>query len=170
MTHKTIIQHLDDAANWTGVPRLAGMVEQRRRAMRWLPMILLATAFAGCIVCYAGPDHYAIGQIVATLSFMVSVWLPLFGPLKPWGVLVDVDERERDLRRRAFLITLSVIAAVALMALFALPVLALLGHWPAETLMRRATTLGFALFTTFNALPTLYASWAMNPLPADDEE
>jgi uncharacterized membrane protein len=168
MIHKTILQRLDDAANWTGVPKLAGQVEMRRRSMRWLPIVLLAAAFAGCVVCYAGPDHHAIGQLVATMSFVVSVWLPLFGPLKPWGALDGVDERERDLRRRAFLITLAIIAIVATVALLILPVLALLGQWQPDTLMRRAMTLGFALLTIFNALPTLYASWATRPLPDED--
>jgi len=170
VTGDRLIRRLDAAAEWTGVPALAHR-QPRRRAMRWLPILPLLLACAGVVLCIAGYNGLWSGYSMVMVGFIVSVWIPMFGPLKPWGTCNEsVDERERDLRRRAFFVTVSIIALTATMALLLLPVLVAAGQWAPDLLVRRVNALGFTLFTVFNALPTLYASWAMRPLPVDAEE
>ena len=170
MTHKTLLERLDDVANWTGVPRLA-RYPARRRSMRWLPIALLTLEAVGAaIALVAAGAAYWLGYGLIMAGFSVSVLLPLKGPVKPLGAPDGADERERDVRRRAFLVTFAVIAGLAVLALFLLPALALIGQWSLDLLSRRAIAAGLALIALFNTLPTLYASWASRPLAADEEE
>lgn len=168
MTHKTLAERLDDAANWTGIPRLAGLVEKQRRSLRWLPILPLLLAITGVVLCFADTSRFWPGYIVVIAGFSLSIWMPMFGPLKPWGVIGNADERERDLRRRAFLVTLWVVAMLGVISLLMVPAIAEILGWTTDQLMRVMMALGMALFTTFNALPTLYASWATHPLPDED--
>jgi len=170
MTHKSVIQRLDDAANWTGVPKLAGLVEKRRRSMRWLPIVPLLLAFAGVTLCFARESGFPPGYIAVVFGFSLSVWMPMFGPLKPWGAAAEnADERERELRRRAFLVTLWVVAMFGVVSLMMVPAVAEILGWTMDRLTRAMMALGMALFTVFNALPTLYASWATRPLPDEED-
>jgi dipeptide/tripeptide permease len=168
VTRKSLAERLDDAANWTRIPALTRQ-QPRRRSMRWLPMLPLLLAFAGVAVCIAGYNGFRSGYSIVMAGFFVSIWIPMFGPLKPWGIVSEsVDERERDLRRRAFLVTLCAIAMLGVLSLLMAPAVAEVLGWTMDRLARVLMAIGMALFTVFAALPTLYASWAMPPLADED--
>jgi hypothetical protein len=168
MTRKTFAERLDDAANWTGIPTLTTR-QPRRRSMRWLPIVPLLLAVAGVGLCAAGLNGFWSGYSIVMAGFLMSIWIPMFGPLKPWGTFNEsVDERERDLRRRAFLITLWAVAMLGVLSLILVPTFGEVLGWTVDRLTRVLLAIGMALATVFTALPTLYASWAMPPLADED--
>jgi len=130
----------------------------------------LLLAVAGVGLCIAGLNGFWSGYSIVMAGFLTSVWIPMFGPLKPWGAFNEsVDERERDLRRRAFLVTLWMVAMLGVLSLIMVPTLGQILGWTLDRLTRVLLTIGMAQATIFTALPTLYASWAMPQLADEDE-
>ncbi len=100
------------------------------------------------------------------ISAIASI-LPLFGPLKQWGAIDGVDERDRQLRRSAYLIALAFMSFLAVVGMFSLIALAFVNDWSREFLMTTMGGLSYFLVIIFETVPTLYASWTTDPL--DDE-
>ncbi len=164
---KTLAQRLDDVAELTHIPSIA-MHPPRRRPMRWLPIAALVLATAGLIVLLTSARAYWAGYAIIMLAFTFSVWLPAFGPIKPWtSVNERVDEHDAMVRKNAYLAALPAILIFAFIALSGLPVLAILTHWPVEHLSIAGTACAFYLFTLWTTIPTLHASWKWR---ADDED
>jgi len=162
-------ERLDDLARLTGMPALAKRMAsgRQRRHLRWVPIVMLILISGGMALLVASPHDPWPGYIVLILGNTIASWLPLFGPVKPWGEREGADERDLQVRRDAYLATFATISFVAVLSLFVLLGLTLLGRWEIETLIFDLTGLILFLFSLWAIVPTLHASWASRPL--DDE-
>lgn len=166
---RSLAQRLDDLANLTGFPQLSERMTgaQRRRHLRWLPIVALALPTSGLIIALTMPDRSWLGLVMIGFGNGFAGFLPLFGPVKPWGTISGVDERDRQVRRDAYFIAFATISLVAVLGLFALIGLAFLERWTSITLMVEMGALALYLLSLFSTIPTLHASWATRPI---DEE
>lgn len=80
---KSLNQRLDDIANLTGIPNLT-IRPPRRRPMRGLAMIALALGTIGMTITLFGGRILLLGDGILLAGFILSGWLPLMGPIKPW--------------------------------------------------------------------------------------
>lgn len=165
---KPLPQRLDDFVNATGLPVLLAF-QPRRRPLRGLAIVALLIGTVGLIVALIGTHWYWPGEGALMVGFALSVWLPIFGPIKPWAATREqVDEYDEAVRSRAYLTALPAILITASLALFGLPALAAFQHRnPWETIA--LCGLGsIYLVLLWNAIPTLHASWQRPP--AEDED
>ena len=157
-------ERLDDLARLTGIPQLSDQLAtgtQRRRHLRWMPMIALVMATVGVI---AVGSNVQIGMVMLFVGEVIAFWFPLFGPIKPWGTLAGVDERDRQLRRDSYFVALAVMGAVAVLGLFALTGLAFFAAWDRARLLFFIPIFAIYLVCLVMTIPTLYASWATRPI------
>ena len=157
---------LDAAAERTGVPAMA-RGQARRRHLRWIPVIALATAGAGVILGLVRVDLVNAGYGLIMLGFAIAILLPFFGPLKPWGSPERVDEFDRVLRSQAMLAGFAAVSVAAFAGIWLIVGLALVGDWPRVVILDQLRSLGFFLATLHSAVPTLHASWATQPVEDD---
>ncbi|WP_294334004.1 hypothetical protein [uncultured Sphingomonas sp.] len=169
MTNR-FIATLDELSRRTGIPALAEG-RPRRRRMRWLPLLALTLAATGVVIEFllSGRQFY-LGYALVMVGFVGGVMFPLYGPVKPWGTAETVDEWDRDLRRRAFLVTFASMAVAGLILFWGIAAIAALQGWSGADLSLRAMGCAFFLMTLYSAVPTLYASWATRPLDPAEEE
>ena len=163
MPRKTFLQRLDDTVRWTGIPAIAAQ-QQRRRRLLVPPVVALLLATGGLIYCLAHPSGYWPGYACLMFGFAISNFMPLLGPVIPWGSTHRVDERERALRRSAYLVGLASIGVASFLGLWLLVALASLGGLSVEQLVRDMAALAFYLMTLHGSVPTLWASWRTPPL------
>jgi hypothetical protein len=164
---RTFLQRLDGLVRWTGIPAVAAH-GQRRRPLRVLPTVALVLATTGLVITLVTRDRLAIGYGLLVLGFAVANFMPIFGPLVPFGAAQRVDEREQALRRSALLVGLAAVGVTAWLGLWLLVALAVVQQLPGEQLVHDMTALAFYLQTLFGAVPTLWASWQLRPLTEDD--
>ena len=170
MARKTLIQYLDAGALWTGIPQLVEQAParrtRRRRSLRWSSAAVLVLALAGFAMGLT-QLHPRIGSAVQSFGFIVSLLLPAFGPLKPWGSQGKIDEYDRDLRTKAYLAALTVLGMVAVIGSFVCAFLAASQHWNAQITQLMFMHMGYFLASMHCAAPTCYASWTQRPLSDD---
>jgi hypothetical protein len=167
MTGKTLSQRLDDVAELTHIPALT-KYPPRRRPMRWLPIAALVLATAGLVTLLTSGRAYGVGMGLVMAAFFLSIWLPAFGPVKPWMTVDErVDEHDEMVRKNAYLAALPAILLFAFVALAGLPVLAILATWPTPRLALAGSTCGMYLLVLWTSIPTLHASWKWR---ADDQD
>lgn len=168
---KTILDRLDDSVRWTGLAEVA-QARPRRRHLRWLPVVALTTGTAGMLTVITWPQgyHYFIGHAGVIFGFLIGSWLPLFGPLKPWGTLEAVDEFDRALRRDAFFVGFATISIVAFLGIWLLVGVTVTEGLTRDALLRAMTSFGLYLLSLYSAVPTLYASWTTRPIIDDDSD
>ncbi|MGN6817941.1 MAG: hypothetical protein ACTHJR_04650 [Sphingomonas sp.] len=165
---KSLPEHLDDIANRTGIPALAAR-PQRRRPLRGLALVALILSTTGMAMACVAHRWLWIGEAVLLAGFFLSVWLPLKGPIKPWmSVEERVDERDAEVRARAYLTLLPIVLFIAMIGLAGIPALGWLQHRSAPETVALGGFGAFYLLTLWNSIPTLHASWQR--APADDEE
>lgn len=167
---KTVPQRLDDMVEWTGIPAMQRRFERgegRRYRLRVLPIAVVIIGTGGLLMGLFDPDRYSLGQGLVTMAMVPGLLLPVFGPVKPWMDPSPVDEYDRRVRREAYLFTLSIVAAGALIALFGLGLRAQVAEWPRDTLVRAMQIAVLYLMTLLGSLPTLHASLKMRPLELD---
>ncbi|GAA0302300.1 hypothetical protein GCM10009087_10090 [Sphingomonas oligophenolica] len=161
-------ERLDDLANMTGFPQFSrrfAAKTQHGLHLRWSPIVALTLATAGIVVAAAAPHpHYALGISLLSLAQAIATTLSLLGPIKPFGTLVGVDERDRQLRRDGYLAAFAAVSFVAIVALLALTGLALIEPWDRDRLLFMMPVLAFYLLCLLLTIPTLYASWATRPI------
>lgn len=169
MTNR-FIATLDDLSRRTGIPALAEG-RPRRRQLRWTPVIALALATAGIAIEFVSArPQLSLGYALLIIGFLTATFCPLYGPLKPWGTIEPVDEWDRDMRRRAFLVGFASMAVAGLILFWGIAAAAALANWQGSDIALRATGCAFFLMTLYGAVPTLYASWATRPLDPAEEE
>jgi hypothetical protein len=167
---KSLNQRLDDIANLTGIPALTSR-PPRRRPLRGLAMIVLALGTVGLTIALFGGRVLLIGDGVLLLGFMLSAWLPLFGPIKPWMSYTErVDELDADIRAKAYLTALPIILLAAACGLVGLPILAWLQHRPPAEMVTLGGLGAMYLLILWNAVPTLRASWQRPPADNEDDQ
>jgi hypothetical protein len=163
---KNMLERLDDSVRWTGIPQMIHG-HPRRRSLRWTSMIVLLLAATGFVADLGQPRAWW-GYALLMLGFGVGNFLPIWGPVKPWGSHERADEFDRALRARAFLAAFSALAAVAVISLWLIIGLSLVQAWTVDALRWTAMKLAFLLATIYTAGPTCYASWAQTPIGDED--
>jgi hypothetical protein len=168
---KTALERMDALVRWTGVSETVRRdmssdpeASQRHRPMRWLPLLAMACGAGFIVAALVLPVPFALYGIVGTMT-PVLAGVHARGPLgKP---SMDDDERERALRKDAFLFCLAVLAFANIVGQPVLTMTAALYGWPFE----RISGVAFAAFICnlawFCSLPTLYASWKLPGLAED---
>jgi hypothetical protein len=166
---KSLNQRLDDIANLTGIPNLT-IRPPRRRPMRGLAMIALALGTIGMTITLFGGRVLLLGDGILLAGFILSGWLPLMGPIKPWMSYSErVDELDTEIRAKAYLTALPIILLAAVCGLVGLPVLAWVQHRPPAEMVALGGFAAMYLLILWNAVPTLRASWQRPPRDEEDE-
>jgi len=164
----TLPERLDDLAHMTGFPQFSARFAAKTKHglhLRWTPVIALALATAGIgIALAAPPPNQGFGFALLTLAQAIGTTLSLLGPIKPFGTVQGVDERDRQLRRDSYFAAFVATSTVAIVALFALTGLALVEGWDRIRLIVAMPALAFYLLCVLVTFPTLYASWATRPI------
>jgi hypothetical protein len=169
MTTKPLLERLDDIANRTGIPALAKQ-QPRRRPLRGLAIIALVLGTIGMAIALFGGRLLLIGDGVLVLGFVLSGWLPLMGPIKPWMSFTErVDELDAQIRAKAYLTALPIILFVAVCGLVGLPILAWLEQRPPAEMVVLGGFVAMYLLILWNAVPTLHASWRRQPADELDD-
>lgn len=165
---KTMLEKLDDVARLTGVPQLQDRIAApRRRPMRWSPLIMIVVATIAYGAMVASPRLQFLGQMLIAPCMGLSSLFMIFGPLRRWGELEQVDERERLERSRAYLFAFTVALIAGYLGFLGLGFALLVTGIARERLA--GLTIYFAMyqFILIATLPTLYASWTIAPLPLE---
>jgi len=164
----SLSERLDDLANMTGFPQFSARFAARTQHglhLRWTSVIALALATIGFFAAVGAPNPgQALGFAVLTLAQTIGTTLSLLGPVKPFGTVAGVDERDRQLRRDSYLATFMATSGIAVFALIALTGFALLDRWDKSRLIVTMPALAFYLLCLLVIVPTLYASWATRPI------
>ena len=165
MPRKTLIEYLDTGARWTGIPALAEG-HPRRRPLRWQSTIALGLALAGFLMTFGQSDNW-IWYGVLVLGFGLGNFIPIWGPLKPWGGTERVDEYDRSLRARAYLVAFTWLSAVAVFGTWAIVGFSAAQNWDVNMLRLTLVKMGFLMAAIYSAGPTCYASWVQKPVNDD---
>lgn len=164
---RSLLQRLDDAANMTGIPQVSQRLaqqQQRRRHLRWTPLVTLAVATLGLVLSFV---RFPFGLILLVLPQGWSGLIAMFGPLKPWGALEGVDERDIALRRDAYLFGFAVACLFMLTGMALLAVVGVVQAWTPASLIKGFAALWLYDLLLVSVMPTLFASWTTRPI--DDE-
>jgi hypothetical protein len=104
-------------------------------------------------------------------GFVLSGWLPLMGPIKPWMSFTErVDELDAQIRAKAYLTALPLILFAAVCGLVGLPVLAWVQHRPPAEMVALGGFAAMYLLILWNAVPTLRASWQRGSTDDEDDQ
>ena len=164
----SLLERLDALAYLTRIPQMSARFTAKTKHglhLRWTPLIALALATAGLVVAAIAPRHaYALGFALLGLGQSVGATISLLGPIKPFGTLDGVDERDRQLRRDSYFAAFATTTAVAIFGLIAVPGLALIEPWERNRVIVMMPALAFYLLCLVLTIPTLYASWATRPI------
>ena len=164
--HKSILALLDSSVRWTGIPDLAEW-RPRRRPLRWPSLIALIFAVVGFAADFGQPKIWW-GYALLMLGFSFANFMPIWGPIKPWASQERVDEFDRTLRDRAFLVAFRALGLVAVVGLWLTVGISASRGWDADSLRWTVTRFAFLLATIYSAGPTCYASWTQLPTGDDD--
>jgi hypothetical protein len=161
---RSFLHRLDDAANLTGIPQLSEKLtkqQQRRRHLRWWPIVALTIATIGLCLIFVS---YPVGMVLLVLPQGWSGFIAMFGPVKPWGTIDGVDERDIAVRRSAYLFGLALTSLFMLAGMGFLMMLSVVEQWPSDTLLRGLAALWLYDLLLLTILPTLHASWTTRPI------
>ena len=161
--NQRLFSRLDAAADRTGIPALA-RAEVRRRHLRWIPILALALALGGWAWGLAQPGGTYPGYALISAGVVLGTFLPIFGPIKPWGGPRLVDEFDRQVRQRAFLAGFATVSFATFLGIWLMLGLTLLDHWSREVLIAQLANFTYMLFVLYLTVPTLHASWATRPV------
>lgn len=161
-----LLAWLDRSVMWTGAPAMAAGT-QRKRHLRWPPLLALALASTGLLWCLLQPGRrYWIGYALIMVGFFIANLMPIWGPLRRFSE--RADEYERQQRRDSFLVGLAAVTAVGFAGIWVTIGMLAMQVWPAIVAQQELTALAFYMMALFSAVPTLHASWRTRPL--GDEE
>lgn len=157
---------LDRSVMWTGAPAMAAGT-QRRRHLRWPPLLALMVASAGLLWCVLHPGRsYWLGYSLIMFGFFIANLMPIWGPLRRFNE--RADEYERQQRRNSLLVGLAAVAAAGFAGVWLTVGMLAMHAWPALVAQQQLTALAFYTMALFSAVPTLHASWRTRPF--NDEE
>ena len=165
--NKRLIGALDAAAEKTGIPAIATRPFRRRR-FRWLPLIVLLLGFGVAGYAASGPGRLGIAIALMGMVQSLSIVLHFAGPLRQAGGSERVDEFDRGLHLRAYLAGLICVAALAFAGIVGIAFLGIVNTWPPAGMAGALALLAYLMFITISTVPTLHASWAMEPLDDAD--
>lgn len=161
---RSLFQRLDDAASLTGIPQLSEKLskqQQRRRHLRWWPIVALSVATLGLGLSFVS---FPLGLVLLALPQGWGGFISMFGPLKPWGTIEGVDERDVEVRRSAYLFGLAVTSLFMLAGMALLVVVAVVERWTAGVLVQGFAALWLYDLLLLTVMPTLHASWTTRPI------
>lgn len=142
---------------------------QRKRHLRWLPLVALVVASAGLLWCLLNPApdrSYWIGYALIVAGFSIANFMPIWGPLR--GLGERADEFERQQRRDSFLVGLATVAVAAFAGIWLTVGLLAMQVWSPRAAQMELVALAFYMMALFSAVPTLHASWRTRPLRDED--
>jgi len=176
---RSILSMLDDTVRWTGMParvaaHISGEPFLKHRLLRWSPIWPIAFSCALLMISLAWPpalEGVSEGMII---SVLVAFWCCVFGMMPsihasgPLGKSsMEDDEREAALRKDSFLFCLGLLAVLNCLGQ---PCLMILSHWKDWQIAQTASVVTTAFMLNaalWGCLPTLYASWHLEPLQKD---
>jgi hypothetical protein len=157
---------LDRSVTWTGVPAMAAGT-QRKRHLRWLPLLSLSVSSIGLLWCLLHPGrNYWSGYAMIIAGLFIANLMPIWGPLRRFAE--RADEFERQLRRDSLLVGLASVAGAGFVGVWLTVAMLAMQVWPAPVAQQELTGLAFYMMSLFSAVPTLHASWTTKPLRDDD--
>ncbi|MEI5688887.1 hypothetical protein [Sphingomonas kyungheensis] len=158
---------LDRSVMWTGVPAMAAGT-QRKRHLRWPPVVALVLASGGLIWCVTNPAHDVfIGSVLIIVGFSIANLMPIWGPLRRFSE--RADEFERQQRRDSLLVGLTTVALAGFVGIWLTVSLMAMQIWSAAVAQQELISFAFYMMALFGAVPTLHASWHTRPLADEDE-
>jgi hypothetical protein len=171
LTRESLFLRLDNALRWTGIPaRVADQMSdapsshRRHRPLRWIPIWPIAFSCALFILSLTRQS----ALYLVSLNNVIFALLPVMVMNGPLGrPSYEDDEREAAPRKESFLFCFGLLAGLNCLGQ---PILMMLSHWQNWPFMRCvgvATSVLMLNATLFGAVPTLYASWSMRPLPIE---
>ena len=135
--------------------------------MRWSPLVMIVVATIAYGTMLVSPQLRFLGQMLIAPCIGLSSLFMIFGPLRRWGELEQVDERERLERSRAYLFAFTVALIAGYLAFLGLGFALLVTGIARERLAGLIIYFALYQFILITTLPTLYASWTIAPLPFD---
>jgi len=158
MSEKTFLMRLDDVVRWPGA-KIWGKRAGSRRPLRWTSTIALIIAMAGFILLFIWPARQWSVFFVLIIGNALGSYMPIFGPLKPWGSVELVDERERALRAKSYLVALSALAVTGVFGAYLIIAWSMMAGWSIWSLRTAIIGLTLLMITIYTAGPTCIASW-----------
>jgi hypothetical protein len=134
---------------------------------RWMPLVAIAVGLGGFALVLIAPGQPVLGFSALMAGLAIASCLTVVGPMRIGSGGAVPDEFGRALHMRAYLATFASIAVTAYIGMLLVMGLALLGDWPRELLLIALVGLAMFLPLLWTAVPTLYASWSVEPLDDD---
>ena len=152
------LERLDKIARWTKIPTFwEGNVRHRR--MKFLPAVLIVMSSLGMVGTLLFPEKFILWDGLMLPSLFIGGVVSILGPLK--ANYEGADEREKNLRRDAYLVTFAAISFVAVFGMGLLIILTAIHEGALGPLLKAMIVLIIYLVSLFQTIPTLYASWTM---------
>ena len=167
MADKSFLMRLDDLARWP-VIKLFGEHPPQRRPWRWTSTFILLAAVIGYACLVFWPTRVGVGFSIAILANSFAYPIKAYGPIKPWGSLENVDEREKVVRAETYLISLSILSITAIICLIFVSWWSLFANRSVLSLQWSMIGLVQLLLTIWAAGPTCIASWREPIIDVDD--
>jgi hypothetical protein len=169
----TLLERMDRFVHVTRLDRIAMIDRPQPRALRWLPLLVLAALIGGYATMAAagqGLGHLRLSLIgigVFIAGFIAANLMRFFGPRLIPGPQDRLDERELVVKARAGAISGAVITIFAIAACFYMGVVDVFGWWRPRTTLEW-TYMALAIEGVAFILPVLAASW-LTPRPIDED-
>jgi hypothetical protein len=178
-SRRSVLSRLDDTVRWTGMPariaaQISGDPDRIHQPRRWSPILSIAFACSLLLISLVWPramDRAPLGLIICVMGGIwggiISVASGIYanGPLGKSSL--EDDEREAALRKDSWLFCL---ALLAFLNGLGQPIFMVLSHWqewPIARITSVVTSMLILNATLLGCLPTLYASWKLQQLPAE---
>jgi hypothetical protein len=134
---------------------------------RWMPLVAIALGLGGFALMLIAPGQAVLSFSALMAGVAIASCLSFVGPMRIGGGSAVPDEFGHALHMRAYLATFASIAITAYIGMLLVTGLALLGNWTREMLITALIGLALFLPLLWTAVPTLYASWSVQPLDDD---
>lgn len=167
----TLLQRMDSLVYATRLDRII-FAKIQPRLLRWTPLFVIAALVAGYVLMAktaTSPGRsFLIGWALFYGAFLAAAWIRVLGPRFRATALGPLDERELLVRSRAYALSGTLLAGLAMIGCFYFAAAGPLGLWHPHT-PNDWIALGFGFQAGGIVLPTLIASWLEPRPPADLE-
>lgn len=177
MSRMTIAERADAVAKGSGLYSLTLIdMQKNARPLRWWSLtavIGIVAGYVGTIVLLGRPRDVRMIGFAVPMLFIASLTaaniIRMAGPRLSASPDQPLDERERWIKARAGNLSGLVITLLAIGVCFYQGLASIIDWRPLKSPLEW-TYLGLGIEGLAIVLPTLFASWMLPPLPADDEQ
>jgi len=177
MPQPTIAERADALAKGSGLYRLTFIdIQKNARPLRWWSLaavIGIVAGYAGTVALLGQPRDVRLIGFAVPMLFVVSLTaaniIRMAGPRLSASPDHPLDERERWIKARAGSLSGLVITVLAIGVCFYQGTASIF-DWRQLQSPLEWTYLGLGIEGLAVVLPTLFASWMLPPLPADEQE